>query len=208
MSGAGVVGADRPHHVADPAVVATYSALRADAFSVIGRWEAPDAQQEALRGFYLEHLADHPDAVAKAGPSAHLTASCLVLDPSGDHVLLTHHRRAGQWFQFGGHLEPGDASVRDGAGREAAEESGLEHLTPTPTPVQLDHHVLVGDFGSCREHLDIRYAAIAPGGATPTVSAESHDVRWWPVAALPPGTAGELAPLVSAAHLALGLPCG
>ena len=34
----------------------------------------------------------------------------------------------------------------------------------TPVPVHLDRHVLVGDFGRCREHLDIRYAAISAGG--------------------------------------------
>ena len=71
--------------------------------------------------------------------------------------------------------------------------------------MQLDRHVLVGSFGSCREHLDVRYAAVAPPGAGPRVSAESHDVRWWPVDALPEGTRAELAPLVSLARDALGL---
>lgn len=63
----------------------------------------------------------------------------------------------------------------------------------------------MGSFGRCHEHLDVRYAAVAPDGAEAVVSDESHDVRWWPVAALPAGTAGELAPLVSAARVALGL---
>ncbi|MEO7422620.1 MAG: NUDIX domain-containing protein [Ornithinibacter sp.] len=185
--------------------MATYDALHTDVRHVLRRWVAPDAQQEALRTAFLNHLDDHPDAVAKAGPGAHLTASCLVLDASGEHVLLTHHKRAGQWFQFGGHLEPGDRSVLEAARREAREESGLDHLSPTPTPVQLDRHVLVGDFGACREHLDIRYAALAPERSMPRVSTESHDVRWWPVAALPAGTANELQPLVSACRRALGL---
>lgn len=196
---------ERSPHVADPEVVAAFAALHTDVTHVLRRWIAPDAQQEARRTAYLAHLDEHPDAVAKAGPGAHLTASCLVLDASGEHVLLTHHKRAGQWFQFGGHLEPGDGSVLGSATREAREESGLDHLSPAPTPVQLDRHVLVGDFGACREHLDIRYAALAPGRSTPRVSAESHDVRWWPVAALPGGTAGELHPLVSASRRALGL---
>ena len=51
----------------------------------------------------------------------------------------------------------------------------------------------------------MRYAAVAPPGVEPRVSAESHDVRWWPVDALPEGTRTELAPLVSLARDALGL---
>ena len=114
------------------------------------------------------------------------------------------HRRASAWFQFGGHLEPGDPSLWSAARREACEESGLGGLDPLPAPVQLDRHSLTGAFGRCREHLDVRYAAVAPGGALPRVGPESHDVRWWEVGSLPPGTEAELTPLVSAARGALG----
>jgi hypothetical protein len=64
--------------------------------------------------------------------------------------------------------------------------------------------VLSGDFGRCREHLDIRYAAIAQAGAEPRVSAESLDVRWWPVDGLAPGHVDELGGLVAAALRFLG----
>jgi len=192
-------------HVPDPAVVAAYRSLWTDAVAVLEGWQAPDAGQERLRRHYLEHLAAHADGVAKPGPPAHLTASCVVLDATGRRTLLTLHRRANAWFQLGGHLEPGDASLWAAARREAREESGLDALEPLPQPVQLDRHVLVGSFGSCREHLDVRYAAVAPPGAGPRVSAESLDVRWWPVDALPEGTRAELAPLVSLARDALGL---
>ncbi|MGL5849827.1 MAG: NUDIX domain-containing protein, partial [Phycicoccus sp.] len=175
------------------------------AVAVLRRWEAPDAEQAALRRAYLAHLAAHPGGIAKAGPPAHLTASCLVMDDLGEYVLLTHHRRAGQWFQFGGHLEPGDGSLHAAARREAREESGVGDLEPVLDPVHLDRHLLVGDFAHCREHLDVRYAAVASRGARPSVSTESHDVRWWPVGALPEGTRAELAPLVSHARAALGV---
>jgi 8-oxo-dGTP pyrophosphatase MutT (NUDIX family) len=184
---------------------AAWAPLWADAVAVLDGWQAPDAGQEALRRDYLDHLHTHADAVAKSGPPAHVTASCVVLDPSGGRVLLTLHRRANAWFQFGGHLELGDASVWAAARREACEESGLDDLVPLPHPVQLDRHVLVGSFGACREHLDLRYAAVAPPGSRPRVSAESHDVRWWPVDALPTGTRAELEPPVSLARDALGL---
>jgi 8-oxo-dGTP pyrophosphatase MutT (NUDIX family) len=187
------------------AVAAAFAPLHADAVAVLTAWVPPDAGQAHLRDAYLAHLVEHPDGVAKAGPPAHLTASCVVLDTTGTRVLLTLHRRADAWFQFGGHLEAGDASLWAAARREAREESGLDDLEPLPQPVQLDRHVLVGAFGTCREHLDVRYAAVAPPGAQPAVSTESHDVRWWAVDALPEGTREELTPLVSLARRALGL---
>ena len=78
-------------------------------------YQPADRHQEALRVEYLAFLDEHADAVWKAGPPEHLTASCLVLDEPLERVLLTHHRRARMWFQFGGHLEPGDRSVRAAA---------------------------------------------------------------------------------------------
>ncbi|WP_299440992.1 NUDIX hydrolase [uncultured Phycicoccus sp.] len=181
-------------------VAGSFKHLRGDAARVLRGWRAPDAGQEALRSAYLDFLVAHPDGVAKAGPPAHLTASCLVLDADAERVLLTHHRRARAWFQFGGHLEVGDASLWAAARREAREESGIASLEPLPHPVQLDRHVLVGDFAHCREHLDVRFVAVAETGAEPQVSAESLDVRWWPVDALPAGTRAELSPLVDLAR--------
>ena len=205
MTDAAPGSADPGRHLPDPAVVTAYASLRADAVAVLTAWDAPDDGQERLRRDYLAHLEAHPDGVAKAGPPAHLTASCVVLDPTGRQVLLTLHRRANAWFQFGGHLEVGDASLWAAARREGREESGLDDLEPLPRPVQLDRHLLVGSFGACREHLDVRYAALAPEGARARVSAESHDVRWWPVDALPEGSRVDLTPLVSVARDALGL---
>ena len=64
----------------------------------------------------------------------HLTAGCLVLDHTGDRVLLNLHRKARRWFAFGGHAEPGDATLADVARREAREESGIADLVFHPAP--------------------------------------------------------------------------
>ncbi len=178
------------------------SPLQADCLRVLRAYEPVGPAQEKTRLDMLSHLEAHPDAVWKSGPPAHLTASCVVLDEALEHVLLTHHRRARQWFQFGGHLEPADRGVRAAAEREAREESGIDALRVSLTPVHLDRHRLVGDFGRCAEHLDVRYAATVPDGTRPTVSGESLDVHWWPASALPQDGAG-LATLVASARAEL-----
>lgn len=153
---------------------------------MLGSWTGYDADQERLRAHYLAHLAEHDDAMRRTCFPAHLTASTLVLDAARESVLLTLHAKAGAWFQLGGHCEAGDSTLAGAALREATEESGLAGLRLEPGPVQLDAH----DVDFCHPdgtvaHLDVRYVAVAPAGAEHAVSAESLDVRWWPVDALP-----------------------
>ena len=179
---------------------AAYRFLREDAIARLRAWAPPTPGQERLRGEYLHHLEEHEDAMARSGPPAHLTGSAIVLDETGEQVLLTHHPKARLWLQFGGHFEAGDASVWHGAAREAVEESGISSLRVLPEIVDLSRHALGTSFGRCREHLDVRYAATAPDDAVHIVSAESLDVRWWPADRLPDGAPRDLVPLIEAAR--------
>ncbi|MCA0435667.1 MAG: NUDIX domain-containing protein [Actinobacteria bacterium] len=185
------------------ALEAEAAAARADAIRTVTDYPATGPQQARLQAEFLAALTDRADAISRFGPPAHLTVGVAVLDPSGRRVLLTHHRKADAWYQFGGHIEPGDASLRAAAERELREESGLTDLALSARPVHLDRHALPGAFGTCREHLDVRYAAVAAADAVPLVSPESYDVRWFDLDALPPGTADDLGGLLAAARLAL-----
>jgi 8-oxo-dGTP pyrophosphatase MutT (NUDIX family) len=180
------------------------SDLHADALRVLTTWRAGDVRQERLRASYVEHLRAHDDGVWQSCVPAHLTASVLVLDHTARRVLLTLHRKGGFWAQLGGHCEPGDPTLADAALREGVEESGIAGLRLVGrTPVDLDRHALSGAFGRCGEHLDVRYAAVAPAGAEPAVSDESDDVRWFDVEALPPGAVDDLSSLVVRARAAV-----
>lgn len=160
--------------------------LHADALSVLSTWPSADPAQALLRDRYVDHLRRHPDGMTRACYPDHLTASTLVLSVTGDRVLLTLHAKARQWFQLGGHCEPGDATLADAAAREAAEESGISNLSLDPVPVQLSEHAVpfCGARGGVH-HLDVRFVAVAPAGADHSVSDESLDLRWWPADALP-----------------------
>jgi 8-oxo-dGTP pyrophosphatase MutT (NUDIX family) len=164
------------------------STLHDDALRVLDAWRPDDDGQERLRASYVEHLGAHADGLSRSCVPAHLTASVLVLDATASHVLLTLHRKGGFWGQLGGHCEPTDETLAGAALREAREESGIDDVQLVgELPVDLDRHALSSAFGTCGEHLDVRYAAVVPAGAQPVTSDESHDVAWFPVDALPDG---------------------
>jgi 8-oxo-dGTP pyrophosphatase MutT (NUDIX family) len=158
------------------------------AASELRAWTPTDEAQEALRHALLAFLDARPeDACDRSCVPGHLTASALVLDADGVRTLLTLHPRVGRWIQLGGHCEPGDATLRDAALREATEESGIDGLTVAPRPLHVDVHPVTCSLGVPTRHLDVRYLVRAPAGAVPRISAESDDLRWWPVDALPAG---------------------
>lgn len=160
--------------------------LHADAVATLTAWRPPTPRDEALRARFLAHLDARSDATTRDCFPDHLTAGTLVMAPAGDAVLLNHHRKAGAWFAFGGHPEPGDDTLAGVALREAHEESGLADLAFDPVPLNLDEHAV--DFCDPRgtvHHLDVRFLATAPADAAHRASPESLAVRWWPVGALP-----------------------
>jgi 8-oxo-dGTP pyrophosphatase MutT (NUDIX family) len=163
--------------------------LRDDALATLRGWSAPDAGQDALRRRFVSHLEAVPDGMYRSAYPDHLTAGALVIDSTGDRVLLNLHGKARRWFAFGGHAEPGDATLADVAAREAREESGIPDLRLVPTPAQLDVHPVPfcdprgPDFTV--HHLAVRFVAVAPPAAREVTSEESLDVRWWPVDGLP-----------------------
>jgi 8-oxo-dGTP pyrophosphatase MutT (NUDIX family) len=173
---------------------------RDEALATLRGWSGPAGRQARLRDDFVAHLEAYCDGLDRSCAAGHLTAGAMVLSPGLDAVLLNLHGKAQRWFHFGGHHEPGDGSLLGTATREAREESGIADLAVDPVPVHLDRHTV----GFCRphrtvDHLDVRYAALAPVGAEASASDESLDVRWWPLDGLP-----DLEPEM---HALIGLVC-
>ena len=76
---------------------------------------------------FLAFISRSPTCLFPDGRPGHLTATTGIETRAGDRFLLTKHKKAGHWYQLGGHVE-GVPDIRAEAFREAREESGLTHL--------------------------------------------------------------------------------
>jgi ADP-ribose pyrophosphatase YjhB (NUDIX family) len=172
--------------------------LREDTLSTLDKWRPALPGQESLRQAFLGFVAAREDSCSRSCEAGHVTASAVLLDADGEHVLLTLHPRVGRWLQLGGHCEPEDVSLADAVLREAREESGIDGLKIGSTPIHLDVHPITCSLGVPTRHFDVRFAVRAPVGAEPVRSDESDDLQWWRTDALPAGSE-DLAELVNEA---------
>ncbi|PWU52390.1 NUDIX hydrolase [Micromonospora globispora] len=175
--------------------------LHTDATSVLTGWAPTSPAAAAARDRTLRLLAAGPVAMSRSHRAGHVTASALVLDATGERMLLCLHGKFRKWVQLGGHCEAGDRTLAGAALREATEESGIDGLVVDPTPIDVDIHPVTCQGGSL--HYDVRFAAFAPAGAAERVSDESEALGWFPPDRLPEPLAHATVQLVAPALAAL-----
>lgn len=173
--------------------------LRDSTIEMLTAWKAPDPAQDTLRHAVLAFVLSREDACKRECVAGHVTASALVLDRTGTQALLTLHPRFGRWLQLGGHCEDGDPDIVAAALREASEESGITGLTIDPAMAALHVHPVTCSLDVPTRHLDMQFIGHAPPNVEIACSAESLDLRWWPLDALPEDTDFGLMQLAQAA---------
>lgn len=159
--------------------------LHASATELLETWSPTAGSEQSLREAMLAFLGSAPRGCLREHAPGHITASALVFSHDGREILLTLHPRVGRWIQLGGHCEESDETVAAAAYREATEESGIEGLHLEPGLYGAQAHPITCSLGRPTRHLDLLFRITAPPGAVPVRSAESTDLRWWPVDALP-----------------------
>ncbi|MBF6210993.1 NUDIX domain-containing protein [Nocardia puris] len=159
--------------------------LHASATELLESWSPSAGSDQSLREAMLAFLGSAPRGCLREHAPGHITASALVFSHDGGEILLTLHPRVGRWIQLGGHCEESDDTVSAAAFREATEESGIAGLRLEPGLYGAQAHPITCSLGRPTRHLDLLFRITAPPGAVPIRSAESTDLRWWPVDALP-----------------------
>ncbi|MDH3744830.1 MAG: NUDIX hydrolase [Acidobacteriota bacterium] len=154
----------------------------------LDRYEEVSVSDDATVGRTRALLAGTAEPLSRHQyKPGHITASACVLSPTGDRVLLVHHKKLGFWVQPGGHVDVGDESLLAGARREAIEECGVSPLSLLRPnhPIDIEiHSIPARPNEPAHLHYDIRYAFRAPLSGLPTKNAESHAVEWVSVARL------------------------
>ncbi len=172
--------------------------LHANARELLIAWQPADESQGALRDDYVAHLDEHADGTWRECRVGHITGSALVMDHARTRVLLTLHPKVGRWLQMGGHLEPGDATLREAALREAREESGIDEIEISEFPLRLDRH-RVRCAADESTHLDVQFLGLVSADAQEIISEESDDLRWFALDELPADLDGSVRSLITAA---------
>jgi 8-oxo-dGTP pyrophosphatase MutT (NUDIX family) len=138
---------------------------------------ASSAREEADRCAMLRLAEELEHPLSRDEPSAHFTASALVIDDSCTRVCLVAHAKLGRLLQPGGHVEPTDSSLEAAALREAREETSLQlEFHPTaPRPFDLDVHEIPASGAEPRHwHLDVRYLLVGRGDPC-------EGAQWYPL---------------------------
>jgi RimJ/RimL family protein N-acetyltransferase/8-oxo-dGTP pyrophosphatase MutT (NUDIX family) len=161
-----------------PVAAHTLSELRPGdlAADVVERFVPADEGQAVAKGRVLALLASDADVLGR-DPAGHLTGSALVVDATGQRVLVLWHKKLRKWLQPGGHLD-GDWDLARSALREATEETGIEGLRLVGPPVDIDVHRVAPPDAEPHDHHDVRFLLVAPPGAQPSANAEADQFRW------------------------------
>lgn len=102
----------------------------------------------------------------------------------GERVLLVRRSDNGQWTPVTGIVDPGEEPAA-AAAREVAEETGV-HVRVDRLAATGAHPEIVHANGDRAAYLDLTFACTWLSGEAHVADDESSDVRWWPLASLPP----------------------
>ena len=143
------------------------------------RWPDESPTVEAFR----ELLADSQNPFQRERLAGHFTSGAWLVSADGARILMTHHRKLERWLQLGGHAD-GDRDMAQVALKEAEEESGLPGLSVEAGDIfDLDRHWIPERKGVPGHwHYDVRYVVRAGSDENYSVSDESHDLAWRPIA--------------------------
>jgi len=118
----------------------------------------PDEAQKLLQS--TQFLANCADPFPRHLLPGHITGSGIVIQ--NEQMLLIRHRYIKEWFQPGGHVDPGESPL-EGAIREVKEETGWNTIASSlfnkNIPFDIDVHIIPANpIKQEAQHLHIDFA--------------------------------------------------
>ncbi len=103
----------------------------------------PDNEIEAIyKNEIIKFIKNNKNCFDRSNLKGHMTASGWLINKSGNLVLLMHHKKLNEWFQFGGHAD-GDYDLLKVAIKETQEESGIYDIIPISKGIfDIDIHII------------------------------------------------------------------
>lgn len=149
----------------------------------LDRFRASDALEEEMRARIIAFVRRREDCFERSLLEGHITGSAMIVDRSRTRTLMTHHHKLEKWLQLGGHSD-GDPDTLAVALREAEEESGLTNIVPVSAEIfDVDVHTIPARKQEPEHfHYDIRFLFEADPDAPLTITSESKDLAWVPLA--------------------------
>lgn len=132
-------------------------------------------------------LSQGGDFTSRRNFQMHVTVGALLVRDEAE-ILLVEHLAYGILLQPGGHVEPTDIALVDGAVRELAEETGIDPSTVvcvSPIPVYIEYGLVPARPTKDEpehHHLDFGYAfATADGNVGRIQESEVSGANWYPL---------------------------
>lgn len=128
---------------------------------------------------FVAFVTSYSNCFERSLSIGHLTGSAWLVNQTGTHVLLTHHKKLNCWLQLGGHAD-GNPDVLEVALQEAEEESGLSGFRVISKNIfDIDIHSIPQQRDEVEHfHYDVRFAIQTTNSEEYQVSDESHDLAW------------------------------
>lgn len=148
--------------------------------SLLTNYTPLDLQEQTFKHAMLTFLQTHHNCFERTLDIGHFTASCWLLNKSGDKALLMHHAKLNRWLQLGGHCD-GNPDALAVAIKEAQEESGIQSIMPVSREIfDIDIHLIPENKKeNAHYHYDIRFLLQVCSEEKVVQNAESHALRWF-----------------------------
>ena len=145
----------------------------------------PTCAQEAIdKENMLAYLETFPhNILTRDNAFAHTTASSMILNETGDKVLMIYHNIYRSWAWTGGHSD-GETDPLATALREAKEETGIKDLKVLGGLASIDilpviGHVKRGKYVSSHVHLNYSYLFEADQGQSLRIKEDENSQVGW-----------------------------